>query len=217
MEILFSPVYYEFSKEEKEELKKIIEKYLEKYKEKVVFTITPYKKVLEGILSVKIIEILGCFVPIERVNKAIFVGDGLFHPIEICKKLGKDVIIINPLRKTVKEINCNAYMRKFNLKLEKLKEKFLKAKKVGIFTSIKPGQNFINEAIKIKEKLEKLGKEVYLFIGDEFLEREVINFYKIDFWVVFACPRIMDVNIPTFFAFKNFSFIFSNFKLNFLI
>ena len=55
MEILFSPVYYEFSKEEKEELKKIIEKHLEKYKEKVVFTITPYKKVLEEILNVKVV------------------------------------------------------------------------------------------------------------------------------------------------------------------
>ena len=58
---------------------------------------------------------------------------------------------------------------------------------------MKPGQNEMQGGVeKIKEKLEKAGKEVFVFIGDTLNPAELENFPQIDAWVNTACPRMVD-------------------------
>jgi diphthamide biosynthesis enzyme Dph1/Dph2-like protein len=58
--------------------------------------------------------------------------------------------------------------------------------------SIKPGQYYYEETLKVKDKLEKSGKKVYLFIGDTIDILQLLNFPYIDFWIFSACPRLID-------------------------
>jgi len=60
--------------------------------------------------------------------------------------------------------------------------------KIGIIVSLKPGQNNFYLAHKLKEKLEKLNKKVYLFLFDNVENLEDFNF--IELWINTACPRI---------------------------
>ncbi|MFZ8856056.1 MAG: diphthamide synthesis protein, partial [Candidatus Nanopusillus sp.] len=63
---------------------------------------------------------------------------------------------------------------------------------IGIILSIKPGQYYYLEALKVKDKLEKAGKNVYLFIDDTIDILQLLNFPYIDFWIFSACPRLID-------------------------
>lgn len=68
-------------------------------------------------------------------------------------------------------------------------EKVKDAKKVGIISEIKPGQRF-GSANVLKEKLEKIGKEVILIVMDELSPDKLMNFYDVDAFVELGCPRI---------------------------
>jgi 2-(3-amino-3-carboxypropyl)histidine synthase len=59
-----------------------------------------------------------------------------------------------------------------------------------MLVSTKPGQNKLSEAVETKEKLEKKGKKVFIFIFDELQIDSLINFPDIDSWINTACPRI---------------------------
>ncbi len=70
--------------------------------------------------------------------------------------------------------------------------KFLNAEKIGILVSTKPGQNNLNLALKLKEKLQKRyksQKQVFIFISDNIDINQFENF-QIDSWVNTACPGI---------------------------
>jgi len=62
------------------------------------------------------------------------------------------------------------------------------AKTVGILMSSKIGQFDLAGAEKLRKRLEELGKSVVMVAGDMVTD-EIENF-KVDFWVVTACPRI---------------------------
>ncbi|MEO2154873.1 MAG: diphthamide synthesis protein [Nanoarchaeota archaeon] len=59
---------------------------------------------------------------------------------------------------------------------------------IGIIISLKPGQNNLYLAEKLKKILEKKGKNIYLFLFDNVENLEDFNF--IELWINTACPRI---------------------------
>ena len=65
---------------------------------------------------------------------------------------------------------------------------FKEAKKVAFLVSWKRGQMF-GDPFKVKEKLEKQGKEVYILAFDE-ISMDKIEGLKLDALVNFSCPRI---------------------------
>ena len=88
------------------------------------------------------------------------------------------------------------------LDLKEEKMKFLKkkvwfeselkeAKTVGILVSWKKGQNRIDEALKLKQKLEKEGKEVTILAFDK-IDKNKIEGMKFDILMTMACPRMDD-------------------------
>ncbi len=141
-------------------------------------------------------QVLGCNVKAatkieSKVDCFLYIGTGEFHPLGVALETDKKVIVANPSCNYVKVIS-EAEKRKY---LAKKAARMAKAKDCsvfGLFVSTKPGQNRIKEAEKVKTKLEKQGKEAYIFLGDLISPLELLNFPQIDCWVNTACPRIVD-------------------------
>ena len=135
--------------------------------------------------------VLGCDplaanIPVKTI---LFIGEGLFHPIEIARRFNKKVIVYSPLTGNIKVLPPDSsFIKRIYILLDKLKS----SKIVGLVTSIKPGQYFYNEMLHWKKILENEGKEVYLFLTDNIDFDEFQNFPHIEFWVIFACPRLID-------------------------
>lgn len=159
----------------------------------------------------KEIQILGCDTysdsfakPIIRnSDMVLYVGDGYFHPkaillSQVGEKIQKDVFIWNPLlmKLTIlkkEEIKKQVQRRQRNLRM------FLNSKTVGILVTLKPGQQYLKEAINLKNSLVSQNKKVYIFIGNDLDPNHLQNYPFIESWVNTACPRIgLDdiINIP---------------------
>ncbi|GAI52850.1 unnamed protein product, partial [marine sediment metagenome] len=68
--------------------------------------------------------------------------------------------------------------------------KFLKADKIGILVSTKPGQENLQKAIRLKKQLEKKGKQPYIFLSNNIDTSQFENF-NIGSWVNTACPGLV--------------------------
>lgn len=136
------------------------------------------------------INVLGCYSEPSDIDAdtILLIGNGIFHALNIARKFGKKVIIYDPIYGEIKIIEDKAFRTKIYMLLEKLK----RSTNIGIITSIKPGQYYIREMFKYKKILEEDGKRVYLFIGDIININDLKNFPFIEFWIILACPRIID-------------------------
>jgi len=139
-------------------------------------------------------QILGCNINAakkieDKVDCFLYVGAGKFHPLGVAMKTGKPVFILDIEKKRIYD-------------LEKEKIKWMKrkawhdseledAKNVGIIVCWKMGQERMEEAIKLKKKLENKGKEVSILAFDEF-KKEKIEGLKFDILLNLACPRLDD-------------------------
>lgn len=136
------------------------------------------KKELEKIgVSVQLVDFLGC--ERYRVENDLVVCDGKFH----LNCFEGEFVWINPIQNEVKEIE-----RKFEV--DKRLPYAMTKKYFGIIISTKSGQFHVNFAKKIKERLRRLGKKVYMFVGNEIKNLE--NFPFIEVWINTACPRLKD-------------------------
>ncbi|RIB35280.1 MAG: hypothetical protein BXU00_01980 [Candidatus Nanoclepta minutus] len=131
--------------------------------------------------------VLGCNVEPSNlpVDTILLIGNGKFHALEIVRKYDKKVIVYDPISGLIDKYEEYNKRIIFYL-LEELKSSY----NVGIILSIKPGQYYYN---RLKNLLEKLrDKNIYLFIGDKIDLDNLRNYPYIDFWIINACPRIMD-------------------------
>lgn len=165
--------------------------FLEKNGKKVVL---PKGKAGEG-------AILGCeFSPIrdvaEEVDAFLYLGSGEFHAFVAGLLSQKPIIIANPITHEVKVFRIKEVER-IKRKIKGFKAEFIKAEKVGIIASKKVGQNKIELALELKKKIERVGKKAYVFLFDEVVPEELINF-DVDFWINTACPRIAIDDIDRF-------------------
>jgi 2-(3-amino-3-carboxypropyl)histidine synthase len=65
-----------------------------------------------------------------------------------------------------------------------------KAKNFAVLVGLKPGQKRLEEALTIRDKLEKAGKDAFLFAVREITPEVVMNFPTVDAYVNTACPRV---------------------------
>jgi diphthamide biosynthesis enzyme Dph1/Dph2-like protein len=133
-------------------------------------------------------QVLGC----TRINSALancpilYIGSGLFHLYNIAKQTKVPIYILDfgNLRKLDK-----GELEELENKKKAALSRFYSADSVGIIVSCKPGQEKLQEAIKLKSKIEKKGKKASIFISDNITESELEN-YGIDSWLNTACPGI---------------------------
>ena len=125
----------------------------------------------------------------DKVDAFLYIGSGRFHPIRIALETEKKVIMANPFTNEAKILEQEEI-----LKVQKQQKgallKFLTSNHIGLLVSTKPGQNHLNQAIKLKEKLKD--KNCYIFLADTINPEEFQNFPFIESWVNTACPRFAD-------------------------
>lgn len=182
------------------ELTKGLKKDLKKIKEErvAIYTSEPFRKVLDHLgsylreINKEVVEeriILGCS-EIEKKGEAnIFVGSGKFHPLTLKGK----TYFLDLERNKLEDITSliEREERKRQARISKFKE----AKKVGILVSKKPGQ-FYRDYVKLKQRLEREGKEAEILIFDEISNEKLMGF-NFDFYLNTACPRIIDtISVP---------------------
>jgi 2-(3-amino-3-carboxypropyl)histidine synthase len=141
-------------------------------------------------------QILGCDVGAalkikEKVDFYIYVGTGRFHPEEVFLKTGKPVLVYNPYLKNISMINKEEIEDK-RKKRKAAVLKFLSSQKIGILVSTKIGQNRLDFALKLKEKIEKKGKKAFMLLFETLDFSQLENFNFIECFVNTACPRLID-------------------------
>lgn len=151
-------------------------------------------------------QILGCDVYKSNYKHEIepdvflYIGDGLFHPralvlVQKDEQKYRDVVIYDPVgdeMRILDEEHGKPILRKYRGGLMK----FINAENIGLFVTLKWGQQQFKIGMKLQEKYPK--KKVYIFIGDTLERNNLLDFPFVQQWVNTACPRIgFDDNIDS--------------------
>jgi 2-(3-amino-3-carboxypropyl)histidine synthase len=134
---------------------------------------------------------------VDEVEAYLFIGGGLFHALGIALSTSKPTFVVDPYDNRAFSLNENAQklLKQHWTCIEQAKT----AKHIGIIIGLKPGQNRIEEALKIKEIIEKHDKNAYLLTIREVTPDALLEFPTIDAYVNTACPRI-SLDAPEKFA-----------------
>ncbi|MCB9362904.1 diphthamide synthesis protein [Candidatus Woesearchaeota archaeon] len=144
-------------------------------------------------------QLLGCdcysdaFADADIFKKAdivLYIGDGLFHPKALLLAQQEcDVMVYDPKTNThnlLTQDDIDKQKKRYKANIIK----YLSSDIIGIMATTKTGQNYLKNAIKLKENLKAKGKQAYVFCGDTLNYSEMENFPFIECWVNTACPRI---------------------------
>lgn len=211
MEVMFVEARRKVSAETEKQIKNAVEKFIKNFPEsKKIGLIASLqyldflpilKKELErkgikalmseGKLTKYPAQVLGCDINAaknldKRVDAFILLSTGRFHAIQIAQETSKPVFVLQ--EDSIQQIKKEEIENMKKKRLAAVK-KFLAGKEIGIIVSTKPGQNRMEEALKIKEILEKKGKKAFLFIADTININELENF-SCQAWLNTACPAL---------------------------
>jgi 2-(3-amino-3-carboxypropyl)histidine synthase len=138
-------------------------------------------------------QVLGCDYSNAKsiasdVEAFLFVGGGRFHALGVALSTSKPTIVADPYEKRVFSVDEEArkILRQRWASIEEAK----KAKTFAVLVGLKPGQKRLEEALSIKEKLEKSGKKAHLFAIKSITPEALMNFPTVDAYVNTACPRL---------------------------
>lgn len=126
----------------------------------------------------------------DKVHAFLYIGSGNFHPLSLASTLKKQkpIFLFNPVTEQFYKFNYKA-VEKLKAKQKAAIIKILGSDKIGIFVSVKPGQCRLDKALKIKEKLENQGKQVYAFLADTLDIAQFENWPGLA-WLNTACPTL---------------------------
>jgi diphthamide biosynthesis enzyme Dph1/Dph2-like protein len=130
-------------------------------------------------------QVLGCNANAfdSDAKSLLLLCDGKFHATNNAIRLNREILIFNGEEVTKFD---EKEMEKIKSKIKGKQMKFLSSKTIGLLVSTKIGQES-KAYLKIAEKIEKINKNVYIFLTDNIDVREFDNFNYIDFWVNTAC------------------------------
>ena len=142
-------------------------------------------------------QVLGCRLDwvkkIEsKVDVFICIAAGKFHALGLALKTKKPVLNLDLEKNRLEKVETRKYLKIKNWNKSLLKD----AKKIGFLISWKKGQFFENWE-RLKRKLEKEGKKVYLLVMDE-IDESKLEGLRLDLLINFACPRIAIDDISKF-------------------
>lgn len=138
-------------------------------------------------------QILGCdvFSYPGKFDGFLYVGDGKFHPTALLYENNLPIYSYNPFTSRL-EVLDQKFIEKQLQRRQGMLAKLLLSKTVGIIMTTKPGQNRSKEAELLREKLERSGKEVFVFLAGDINFSQLENFNFVDVWVNTGCPRIAE-------------------------
>ncbi len=124
----------------------------------------------------------------DNVEAFVFIGGGRFHALGLFLATMKPTVVADPFEGRVYLLEAEAQkaIRKRWSNISEAKE----AKNFAILVGLKTGQSHIDAAIRIKEDLEKSGKNVVLLALREIAPAALSQFPTIEAYIDTACPRI---------------------------
>jgi len=124
----------------------------------------------------------------DDVEGFMFIGGGRFHALGLALATSKSTVVADPFEKRVYPI-ADEVERVQRQRWASIQEA-QRAKTFAVLVGLKPGQKRLEEALAIREKLEKNGKDAYLFAVREITPETIMNFPTVDAYVNTACPRV---------------------------
>jgi len=124
----------------------------------------------------------------KEIDAFLFVGGGRFHALGATLATSKPTIIADPFEKRAYSIEKEV-QRVLRQRWASISEAE-KAESFGVLVGLKTGQKRLEEALKIKEKLEKSGRKATLLAVREITPEVLMQFPSIDAFVNTACPRV---------------------------
>lgn len=138
-------------------------------------------------------QVLGCnYTTItsiqNKIDAAVYIGEGLFHPIGLAFSTKKPVLFADTSSQKVTDISGERekYERKRFAAIALAKE----AKSFGILVSTKSGQRYKEVALECKKLIEENGKKAFLLAMD-LVREEYMAGVQVDCFVNTACTRIV--------------------------
>lgn len=122
------------------------------------------------------------------VEAFLFIGGGRFHALGLALSTSKPTIVADPYEKQAFSVN-EEFQKILKQRWMNIQEAE-KAKTFAVLVGLKPGQKRMDEALRIKEKLEKSGKAAYIFAFRELTPESVMEFPVVEAYVNTACPRV---------------------------
>ena len=139
-------------------------------------------------------QILGCdYSSPKSIDKSVdcflFLGTGKFHPLGLSLDVEKPVLFLDFETSELIDLKDEKFT------LEKMKyariAKAGEARNFGILVSSKPGQMHARTAMKVKERLDSLGRNAWIFAADQITPEKLLGL-KIEALVDTACPRLRE-------------------------
>ncbi len=124
----------------------------------------------------------------KDVEAFLFIGGGRFHALGVALSTAKPTVVADPYERRAYSIDQEA--QKILKQRWASIEEAQKAKTFAVLIGLKLGQKRFNEALSVKEKLEKNGKIAHLFAIREIVPEMLMEFPTMDAYVNTACPRI---------------------------
>jgi 2-(3-amino-3-carboxypropyl)histidine synthase len=138
-------------------------------------------------------QIFGCeFYPAfnikDRVDAMALLGQSMFHALGVALSTGKRTFMLDPYSNEVVDVQQNAdeRLKKSILSIYRARD----AESFGVIIGLKEGQIMTDQSIKIKEKLESLGKKAQLIALREITSDRLNALADIQAFVQTGCPRI---------------------------
>lgn len=124
----------------------------------------------------------------KDVEAFLFIGGGQFHALGVALSTSKPTVAADPFDDRAFSVDAEAE-KIFKQRWANINEA-KKAKNFGVLVGIKPLQKRLEEALDIKEKLEKDGKTANLLAAREINQEVLMEFPTLEAFVNTACPRI---------------------------
>jgi 2-(3-amino-3-carboxypropyl)histidine synthase len=124
----------------------------------------------------------------KEVEAFLFIGGGRFHALGVALSTGKPTVVADPYERRAYSIVDDA--EKVAKQQWAVVREASEAKSFGLLVGLKPGQRRLEEALRLKEKLEEKGKSAYVLAAREVTPEVLMEFPSVEAFVNTACPRI---------------------------
>ena len=124
----------------------------------------------------------------EDVDAFLFVGGGRFHALGVALAASKPTVVADPYERRAYSVDSDAQKVKRQrwTSIQKAKE----SKRFGVIIGLKSGQNWLEKALQVRDKLKRTGKKTTLLAVREVTPEALMEFPSLDAYVNTACPRI---------------------------
>jgi len=138
-------------------------------------------------------QIFGCeFYPAfnirEKVDVMLLLGSSMFHALGLSLSTGKPTFMLDPYQNEIIDVGDLAQerLKKAVLSVYKARD----ANRFGVIIGLKEGQMMTDQSVRLKQDLEKFGKNVHLIALREITPERINSMTDIEAFVQTGCPRI---------------------------